>query len=74
LQAKIMADPKDVTASIEKWPYDGQRADELDLAQKRIDESMREVERLKKEMKTARAGRWKQDRSKRAVNGLGATH
>ena len=54
LKAKIAADPKDVVNSIDKLRQDRQKTKELEETRKKADEALREVERLKKELETAK--------------------
>jgi tetratricopeptide (TPR) repeat protein len=72
LKAKITADPKDVANSIDKLRQDRQKTKELEETRKKADEALREVEKLKKELKIAKAGKAEQDQYNRAVIGLSA--
>ena len=55
LKAKIAADPKDVTNSIDKLRQDRQKTKELEETRKKADEALREVERLRKELERGKA-------------------
>ena len=72
LKAKITADPQDVIKSIGVLRHDRQKTKELEETRKKADEALREVERLKKELNIAKAGKTEQDRYNKAVNKLRA--
>ena len=73
LKAKISADPNDVVTSIEKLRQDRQKTNELEETRKKADEALKEVERLKRKLGTAKAGKTEQEQYKAAVNRLSAT-
>jgi tetratricopeptide (TPR) repeat protein len=73
LKAMITADPKDVANSIDKLRQDRQKTKELEETRKKADEALKEVERLKRELETAKAGKTEQEQYKAAVNRLSAT-
>jgi tetratricopeptide (TPR) repeat protein len=73
LKAKIAADPKEVIKSIDLLRQDRQKTKELEETRKKADEALREVEKLKKELEIARAGKTEQDQYNEAVNRLSAT-
>ncbi|MBP8626960.1 MAG: hypothetical protein KBE27_03885 [Syntrophorhabdaceae bacterium] len=54
LKARIAADPNDVIKSIDALRKDRQKTKELEEIKKRADALLKENERLKEEMKTAR--------------------
>ena len=72
LKAKITADPQDVIKSIGVLRHDRQKTKELEETRKKADEALREVERLKKELNIAKAGKIEQERYNKAVNQLSA--
>jgi tetratricopeptide (TPR) repeat protein len=73
LKAKIAADPKEVIKSIELLRQDRQKSKELVETIKKADEALREVERLKKELEIAKAGKTEKEQYNKAVNVLSAT-
>ena len=73
LKAKMEADPKDVYESIDKLYQDRQKTQELEEMRKRADEALREVEKLKKKLEIAKAGKTEQDQYNEEVNSLSAT-
>jgi tetratricopeptide (TPR) repeat protein len=72
LKAKIEADPKEVTNSINKLSQDRQKTKELEETRKKADEALREVEKLRKELEITKAERPDFSRYNTAVNGLRA--
>jgi hypothetical protein len=60
LKAKITADPKEVIKSIDLLRQDRQNTKELEETRKETDGALREVERLKKELEIAKAGKSEQ--------------
>jgi len=73
LKAKIKADPKDVTNSIDKLRQDRQKSKELEQTRQKADQALREVEKLKKELEIARAEKTRFGQYNAAVNRLSAT-
>jgi len=73
LKAKIMAEPKDVASSIDKLRQDRQKTKELEETRKKAEAALREIERLKKELEIAKAGKAEQAQYKKAVDRLSAT-
>jgi len=73
LKAKIEADPKDVTSSIEKLRQDRQKTNELQEARQKAEDALKEVEKLKRELEIAKAGKLDLGRYNEAVNRLSAT-
>ena len=73
LKAKITADPKEVIKSIDLLRQDRQKTKELEETRKKADEALKEVEKLKRELDIARAGKTEQDLYDKAVNRLSAT-
>jgi len=73
LRAKITADPKEVIKSIDLLRQDRQKTKELEETRKKADEALREVEKLRKELEVAKAGKTEQGQYNEAVNRLSAT-
>ena len=73
LKAKIQADPTDVANSIYKLRQDHQKTKELEETRKKADEALKEVEKLKKELRIAKAQKTEQDKYAKAVNLLSDT-
>ena len=73
LKAQITADPKDVANSLEKMHQDRNKIKRLEETRKKANEALGEVERLKKELETAKPGQREQDQYNEAINRLSAT-
>jgi len=73
LKAKIVADPKEVTKSIDLLRQDRQKAKELEETRKKADDALREVEKLRKELEIAKAEKPNLGQYNKAVNRLSAT-
>jgi tetratricopeptide (TPR) repeat protein len=74
LKAQVTADTDEVFRSIEALRQDRQKIKELEETRKRADELLAEVERLKKDLETAKAEQWEQEQKEytQAVNELSA--
>ena len=76
LKAKIAADPKEVARSVDALRNDVQKNKELEESKNKAESAMREVERLRKELATLKAGgRLQTKQQKRydtAINSLSA--
>ena len=72
LKAKISAEPKEVIKSIDLLRHDRQKTKELEETRKKADEALEEVEKLKKELEIAKAGKAEQEQYNGAVNRLSA--
>jgi tetratricopeptide (TPR) repeat protein len=73
LKAKISADPNGVASSIENLRQDRQKVEELRETRKKADEALKEIERLREELETAKAEKPNLNRYNEAVNSLSAT-
>jgi tetratricopeptide (TPR) repeat protein len=73
LKAKMAADPQDVYKSIDNLRQDHQKAKEMEESRQRADDALREVEKLKKKLDIAKAGKTEQAQYQKAVNRLSAT-
>jgi tetratricopeptide (TPR) repeat protein len=73
LKAKLEADPREVTSSVEKLRQDRQKTKELGETRKKADEALKEIEKLKRELEIAKAGKKDLGRYNEAVKRLSAT-
>jgi len=73
LKAKMAVDPNDVSKSIDRLRQDRQKTRELEETRRNADDALREVEKLRKELETGKAGRTEQDQYNGAVTRLSAT-
>jgi tetratricopeptide (TPR) repeat protein len=72
LRAKITADPKGVTHSIDKLRQDRQKTKELEETRKRAIEASREIEKLKTEIGIIKNDKERQEEYRKAVDKLDA--
>jgi tetratricopeptide (TPR) repeat protein len=72
LKAKIVADPAEVSKSVQKLSNNKQMSKELEDAQKRVNDGLKEIERLKKELATAKDSKQNQIEYTKTINTLSA--
>jgi len=73
LKGKITADPKEIASSIDKFRQNRQKTKELEDTRKKANEALREIEKLKKELETAKGEKLNLGEYNEAVNRLSAT-
>lgn len=72
LKARISADPAEVTKSLDNLRKDREKSKELEDSNKKADEALREIERLKKEIGTLKADKKTRGKYIWATNSLSA--
>src|SRR3972149_6953418 len=72
LKARIKADPNEVAASLDALRKDAQKSKELEDVQKRADEALKEIEKLKSELEAVKADKNKQKEYAKAADTLSA--
>src|SRR3990170_5551095 len=72
LKARIKADPNEVAASLDALRKDAQKSKELEDVQKRADEALKEIEKLKSELESVKADKNKQKEYAKAADTLSA--
>ncbi|MBM2837536.1 MAG: repeat-containing protein YrrB [Deltaproteobacteria bacterium] len=72
LKARIKADPKEVTSTLDNLRHDMQKGKELEESKKRADEALAEVARLRAELEAVKGDKQKQAEYNAAANVLSA--
>ena len=73
LKAKVAANPEDVANSIKELRLDRKKTKDLDEIRKKADEALKEVQRLRKELETAKTDKANLAQYNQAANTLSAT-
>ncbi len=72
VKARIVADPKDVAKSVNAMRQDQQKTKDLEESHRKADEALKEIEKLKKELETAKADQGKKSRYDDLIRELSA--
>ena len=72
LKARIKADPNEVAASLDALRKDAQKSKELEDVQKKADEALKEIEKLKSEIEAVKADKNKQKEYAKTADRLSA--